>query len=97
MFKENFHEKTTLILSLLIMNNYFLLSVGLSNLILKINLIFFFFFVFFYYLKNFKENIFLKIFFILFILISIGTPAVEWDPRSIWLFQAKRIFFDNSI
>ena len=26
-----------------------------------------------------------------------GTPTFEWDPRSIWLFHAKRIFYDGSI
>ena len=29
--------------------------------------------------------------------ISLGTPTFEWDPRSIWLFHAKRIFYDQSI
>ena len=31
------------------------------------------------------------------IFISLGTPTFEWDPRSIWLFHAKRIFYDQSI
>ena len=43
------------------------------------------------------ENPFLKIFFLFIIFISLGTPTFEWDPRSIWLFHAKRIFYDQSI
>ena len=31
------------------------------------------------------------------VFISLGTPTFEWDPRSIWLFHAKRIFYDQSI
>ena len=50
-----------------------------------------------FYCRNFFENIYLKIFFFLIILISLGTPTFEWDPRSLWLFHAKRIFYDNSI
>ena len=31
------------------------------------------------------------------IFICLGTPTFDWDPRSIWLFHAKRIFYDQSI
>ena len=31
------------------------------------------------------------------LLLSIGTVAIKWDARSIWLFHAKRMFIDNSI
>lgn len=30
-------------------------------------------------------------------LISLGSPSDEWDPRSIWLFHARRIFVDGSL
>ena len=30
-------------------------------------------------------------------IVALGTPTYEWDPRSIWLFHAKRIFYDGSI
>ncbi len=29
--------------------------------------------------------------------IALGSPSDEWDPRSIWLFHAKRIFVDGSL
>ena len=97
MFKESFHEKITLVLSLLILNNYFLLSLNLTGFFLKVNLAIFLFFVLFFYLNNYKENFYLKFFFLILILISLGVPTSEWDPRSIWLFHAKRIFYDYSI
>ena len=97
MIKNNFHEKITLLLSFFILNNYFFLSLNFSILFLKANFILFFLGIALFYFKNFRENIYLKIFFILIILISLGTPVFDWDPRSIWLFHAKRIFYDNSI
>ncbi len=29
--------------------------------------------------------------------LSLGSPSDEWDPRSIWLFHARRIFVDGSL
>jgi hypothetical protein len=29
--------------------------------------------------------------------IALGSPSDEWDPRSIWLFHAKRIYVDGSL
>lgn len=97
MTKDSFFTKITLILTFLILNNYFLISLNLTQIFLKINFVFFLLFVFIFYFKNFLENIFLKIFFLIIIFISLGTPLFEWDPRSIWLFHAKRIFYENSI
>ena len=97
MTKDNFHEKIVLILSFLILNNYLFLSLNFFQLTLKINFIIFLFTVLIFYFKYFFENQFLKIFFLVILFISLGTPLFEWDPRSIWLFHAKRIFYDNSI
>ena len=97
MLKYYFHEKITLILSFLILNNYFLISLNFQELLVKINFILFLSTLALFYFYKSSENIYLKIFYLLIILISLGTPTVEWDPRSIWLFHAKRIFFDNSI
>ena len=97
MIKNNFHEKITLFLSFFILNNYLFLSLNFSALFLKINFILFLLGIVLFYFKNLSENVYLKIFFILIILISLGTPVFDWDPRSIWLFHAKRIFYDNSI
>ena len=97
MTKDNFHEKITLVLSFLILNNYLLLSLNFSQLLIKINFLIFLVTVLIFYSKNFFENPFLKIFFLFIIFICLGTPTFDWDPRSIWLFHAKRIFYDQSI
>jgi len=97
MTKDSFHEKIALILSFLILNNYLFLSLDFPQLLIKINYITFLVIVLIFYFQNFLENPFLKIFFLFIIFVSLGTPTFEWDPRSIWLFHAKRIFFDQSI
>ena len=97
MIRDNLHEKIALILSFLILNNYLFLSLNFSQLLIKINFLIFLVTVFIFYFKNFLKNPFLKIFFLFIIFISLGTPTFEWDPRSIWLFHAKRIFYDKSI
>jgi len=97
MIKDNFHEKIALLLSFLILNNYLFLSLNFSQLLIKINFIIFLLIVLIFYFQNFLQNPYLKIFFLLIIFISLGVPTSEWDPRSIWLFHAKRIFYDNSI
>jgi len=97
MTKDSFHEKIALILSFLILNNYLFLALDFSQLLIKINFIIFLVIILVFYFQNFLENPFLKIFFLLIIFISLGTPTFEWDPRSIWLFHAKRIFYDQSI
>ena len=97
MTKENFHEKIALVLSFLILNNYLILSLNFPQLLIKINFIIFLTTVLIFYARNFLENPFLKIFFLFIIFISLGTPTFEWDARSIWLFHAKRIFYENSI
>ena len=94
---HSLYEKITLALSLLILNNLILIGINFPEFILKINLMLFLFILLFFYFYKPKENLYLKIFFILILLISLGTPTFEWDPRSIWLFHAKRIFYDNSI
>jgi len=94
---HNLYEKIVLALSLLILNNLILIGINFPEFILKINILLFLFILLFFYFYKPKENLYLKIFFILILLISLGTPTFEWDPRSIWLFHAKRIFYDNSI
>ena len=97
MVKDNYSEKIALILSFLILNNYLILSLNFPQLLIKINFLIFLFTVLIFYCKNLLQNTFLKIFFLFLIFISLGTPTLDWDPRSIWLFHAKRIFYDQSI
>ena len=95
MIINNFHEKITLVLSLLILNNYFLLSLNFSLVLIKINFLIFLVTILIFYFQNISENIYLKIFFLFIIFIALGTPTFGWDPRSVWLFHAKRIFYDQ--
>ena len=97
MVSDDFNKKIVLISSILILSNYLLLTLSISQLFVQVNYILFLSVILLYYFKNFSENLFFKIFFILIILIALGTPALEWDARSIWLFHAKRIFYENSI
>ena len=95
--KEKLPEKIALILSFLILNNLLFLSLSFPQLLVKINFLIFLITVLVFYFKNIFENSFLKISFLFIIFISLGTPAFEWDARSIYLFHAKRIFYDQSI
>ena len=97
MIKDSFHEKISLVLSFLILNNYLFLGLNFSQSLIKINFLLFFAAILIFYFKNFLENPFLKIFFLFIIFICLGTPISEWDPRTIWFFHAKRIFYDQSI
>ena len=97
MIRDNLHEKIALILSFLILNNYLLLGLNFSQLLIKINFLIFLITIFIFYFQNFLSNPFLKIFFLFIVFISLGTPTFEWDARSIWLFHAKRIFYDKSM
>ena len=97
MTHTNFYEKITLVLSFLILSNYLFISLNFSLILIKINFIIFLFTILVFYFKNFLENTFLKIFFLCIIFISLGTATFEWDPRSIWLFHAKVMFYDDSV
>jgi len=104
MNSNSIHEKIALTLSLLILLNYFFLSLSFPQILIKINFLTFIAVVIFFYFKNIFENPFLKIFFLVIIFISLGTTIGDglqwstlWDARSIWFFHAKRIFYDQSI
>ena len=97
MINQSIHEKITLVLSFLILNNYLLLSLGFSQIFIKINFVLFLITILIFYFKNVFSNLYLKFFFIVLIVICLGTPISEWDPRTTWFFHAKRIFFDQTI
>ena len=97
MINNSQHEKIALSLSFLILNNYFFLSLGFPQILIKINFLIFIFIILLFYFQNLLNNPYLKISFFFIILISLGTPVIEWDARSIWLFHAKRIFYESSI
>lgn len=39
----------------------------------------------------------IPVFLLALLLVSLSTPAVAWDARSIWLFHAKRIFLNSHL
>ena len=77
MTKDSFHEKITLALSFLILNNYLLLGLNSFQLIIKINFIIFLIVIFAFYFKNFSENPFLKIFFLFILIFYLGPVTSE--------------------
>jgi hypothetical protein len=97
MLKNYFHEKISFTLSFLILINYFLLNFNTPHLLIKINFLLFITCIFIFFFKNLFENPYLKIFFIFLAFLSLGIATSEWDPRSIWLFQAKKIFYEGTI
>ena len=49
-------------------------------------------------LKNIHNSLtFTKLFFFILIFISLCSPTRDWDARSIWMFHAKKIFFEQNI
>ena len=86
------------LLQLFIVSNYLLYLFNINNLILLLNLLIIFIFFFNNLFSNFfKELTILKIIIILLAIICLGSSAITVDARNIWLFQAKRIFFDQNI
>ena len=47
--------------------------------------------------KDFKDHNYVRLFFICLLVLSLGSVTTDWDARSVWLFHAKRIFFDNNL
>jgi len=54
---KKFNYNISIVLLLLILNNYLLMSLDFFNILIKINLILFFLVVAYFYLKNFKNNL----------------------------------------
>lgn len=85
------------IFNLFLINNYFLHLIFSNILVLKFNLLLIFFY-FFLIIKNIRNNNFLIILLIIcYLIIILGSPTQDHDARSIWLFHAKRIYYDNNI
>ena len=56
---NSFYERTTLITSILILNNLILIAINIPNIFLKINLIIFFILLLSFYFIKPKENLYL--------------------------------------
>jgi len=58
-------------------------------------IIFLVFFVILY--VNLKLKLYIVLTVLILSIISLGSPVSDWDARSIWLFNSKRIFFNQSL
>ena len=85
-----------ILINSLILINYYLLPFDLE--ILKIIFILFIFIIIIFYVTfTFKKDFISRLLILIIFLICIGTPLNDWDGKYIWLFHAKRIFFNNNI
>ena len=90
--------KFSALLSFFITLNYMLWSINSLEIIKSINFIFLML-TFFYFFISYKFNDYwiVKIIIILLLIISLGSPTISWDARSIYIFSAKRLFYDSDL
>ena len=80
---KNFNYKITLVLLFFILNSYLVLSFKLPIFLLKANLLLFLFTITLFYIKYLKYNFPLKLYFLLIILLCLGTAATNLSSRSL--------------
>jgi hypothetical protein len=94
---ENFLKKN-IYLQLLIILNYFLYLFQLNKLLSYFVAILIFIFLINVIIDNFEKKLFLtKFTLLIYSILSLGSPLIEWDARSIWLFLAKQIYYSENI
>ncbi len=89
-------EFIVFLLSLMIVINYVTMFAFYNNYLGKIVIPFYFIILLLFIFKDPKDYIVFKISIIIIGVISLGTPTTEWDAWAIWLFHAKRIFFEEN-
>ena len=47
--------------------------------------------------QNLKFNFYIVLIILTLAIVSLGSPVADWDGRSIWLFNAKRIFYNENL
>ena len=88
--------KYSIVLSFLLVLNYFLWSINSYQIFKFINLFFIFgLLVFFFLSRDFNYFWYLKIVVFLMFIISLGTPTIPNDSRLIYLFSAKILFYES--
>ena len=85
-----------LLLSLVFLNYliYFFFNTKFLFLFFSILIVLIFIYVIFFNLK--LKSYIILILFVLSI-ITLGSPLSDWDARSIWFFNAKRIFYNENL
>ena len=95
---ENKFLKNQIYLQFFLIINYVLYLSNFPKQIILINALVIIIFFFNAIIDSSKKRLlFIKTTIIIYAIISLGSPLIEWDARTIWLFHAKRIFFDNTI
>ena len=91
---ENKFLKNQIYLQFLLVLNYALYLLNLPKQFFIINILAIIIVFFYILIDNLKKRLLLiKLIMIIYAIISLGSPLIEWDARTIWLFHAKRIFF----
>jgi len=92
------NEKFTVfsLILLVFLNYFFFVIIKTKFFFLLFGILILLNFIFCIY-RNFENNKLLITIFCLLCTISLMSPVSDWDARSIWLFNAKIIFFENSL
>ena len=85
------------VLVLLILLNYFIMFISYNEYVIKLIFSLYIFTILVFFVYKPLDFFHLKITLIILIIIVLGNPTYSWDAWSIWLFHAKRIFFEQSI
>ena len=97
-FKKNFKiENIVLILSILIILNYLIVLIQFNNFLIKTVISTYIFLVLLFLFYKPWNFIALKFTLIILVLIILSNPTYLWDAWAVWLFKAKRIYFDQSL
>lgn len=98
MFLDKQNLINLIIFQFLLITNFLIYIFNTNVIFIVINTSFIF--VLFFYLTLFKihkELTYTKITILILSIISLGSPLISMDGRGIWMFHAKRIFFDENI
>lgn len=98
MFLDKQNLINLIIFQFLLITNFLIYILNTNVIFIVINTSFIF--VLFFYLTLFKihkELTYTKVTILILSIISLGSPLISMDGRGIWMFHAKRIFFDENI
>ena len=90
-------ETTVLLLSILILLNYLTILINYNNFIIKLVFSVYFLLTVLFFVYKPLNFFCLKLTLILLTLIILGNPTYQWDAWAVWLFKAKRIYFEQSL
>jgi hypothetical protein len=90
--------KYSTILSFLILFNYFLWSINAWQIIREVNFIFLLLtFIFFFVSKKYNNYWYVKIIILLLLIICLGSPTIDADSRSLYLFSSKILYYESNL